>query len=178
MGGKKRRVAALVAKAEVGADAPPSRFGEGGPLPPPVAADHRGPVAGLLREVTKWSVDGGDRQIKGLVGDRCIGKKNRPPPGASSNCNHRSVLTSPLTTTTTSDNDNNDNDDDGGNEDGGNNDNGKGDDDNGGDDNARRGGWMGKRGIVHFKTAGSGQDDSYPVRRRTTALCLLDSGGG
>ena len=74
------------------ADTPPSRFGEGGQLPPPIAADHRGPMAGLLREVTPWSIDGGDRQIKVLVGDRCIGKENRPPPSSGGKLKLQSLI--------------------------------------------------------------------------------------
>jgi hypothetical protein len=41
-------------------DAPPSRFQEGGPLPPPVAVDRHRPAAGLSREVAGSERDNGN----------------------------------------------------------------------------------------------------------------------
>ena len=103
------------------ADAPPSRFGEVGPLLPPAAVDRRGPAAGLSREVMMWSGDGGDRRIKGLVGDRRIGEEDRPLPSSGGKLKLRLLIGDDFAV----------NDDDGG--DGGNG----GDDDkeDGGDDN-------------------------------------------
>lgn len=66
------------------ADAPPSRFREGGPLPPTIAVDRRRPVTGSSREVMPWSGDGGDRRIKGLLRDHCIGEEDCPPPSSPS----------------------------------------------------------------------------------------------
>ncbi len=74
------------------ADAPPSRFGEVGLLLPPVAVDRRGPVAGSSREVMLWSSNGGDRRIKGLVGDHRIGKEDRPPPSSGGKLKSRSLI--------------------------------------------------------------------------------------
>jgi len=88
---------------------PPSRFREGGPLPPTIAVDRRRPVTGSSREVMPWSGDGGDRRIKGLLRDHCIGKEDCPPPSSPS----------PIGDDVEVDNDNDDSIDDDENDDGG-----------------------------------------------------------
>ena len=170
-GGRKRRAAVASSAAETeeagpdvrAADAPPSRFGGGGPLrfPPPVDVDRRGrPAAGSSREVTPRSGDGGGgRRIEGSSGrgDRRIGgEEDRPPPSSSGGKRKsRSHIG-----------------DDGAVDD---------DDDNDDEDGAGRG-WIAHcDSTTHAgaETVGPGRDDGdLASRRRTTAMRLLDRGGG
>ena len=136
-----------MAEAEVGsrepdiraADAPPSRYGEGDPLPPPVAVDRRGLAAGSSSEVTPWSGDGVDRRMEGSVGDRRISEEDRPPPSSGCKLKSRSPIGDNLDVDDDNDEGDNEDDRDGDddNEDGGN------DDD---DDDTKRGKWMGRGG--------------------------------